>query len=273
MIPDLAVAARRLSAARRTHPYITGSDRTLSPGHACAARRKRPSHADGEIALRCRPRTPPSPQLGAEAAPIQIIACEAGTEWLRRGETAASLPDSDGHPMANTKGHESSIRRSRTLPSLCGGSQQRSGRTHTYIARIARQVRTTHAPLAAKGRPTRTPTWRFAVGHGRHQPRSSAQRQQPSRSPHERLEPSAPCGRESNRERVGPTPTRRVRRRRATHRFIGSNRIWPALPAALGASGPSFLQDVLESHAKPGVRMGGASGCGFLRYGMHVRPS
>jgi hypothetical protein len=173
----------------------------------------------------------------------------------------------------NTKGHESSIRRSRTLPSLCGGSQQRSGRTHTYIARIARQVRTTHAPLAAKGRPMRTPKWRFAVGHGRHQPRSLAQRQHPSRSPHERLEPSAPCGRESNRERVGPTPTRRVRRRRATHRFIGSNRIWPALPAALGASGPSFLQDVLESHAKPGVRMGGASGCGFLRYGMHVRPS
>ena len=110
MIPDLAVAARRLSAARRTHPYITRSDRTLSPGHACAARRKRPSHADGEIALRCRPRTPPSPQLGAEAAPIQIIACKGGTEWLRRGETAASLPDSDGHPMANTKGHESSIR-------------------------------------------------------------------------------------------------------------------------------------------------------------------
>jgi hypothetical protein len=98
-IPDLAVAARRFSAAQRTHPYITRSDRTLSPGHACAARRKRPSHADGEIALRCRPRTPPSPQLGAEAAPIQIIACEAGTEWLRRGETAAYLPDSDSHPM------------------------------------------------------------------------------------------------------------------------------------------------------------------------------
>jgi hypothetical protein len=100
MIPDLAVAARRLSAARRTHPYISRSDRTLSPGHACAARRKRPLHADGEIALRCRPRKPPSPQLGAEAAPIHIIACEAGTEWLRRGETAASQPDSDGHPMA-----------------------------------------------------------------------------------------------------------------------------------------------------------------------------
>jgi hypothetical protein len=73
MIPDLAVAARRLSAARWTHPYITRSDRTLSPGHACAARRKQPSHADTDMALRCRPRTPPSPQLGAEAAPIQII--------------------------------------------------------------------------------------------------------------------------------------------------------------------------------------------------------
>ena len=109
-IPDRAVAVRRFSAAQRTHPYITRSDRTLSPGHACAARRKRPSHADGEIALRCRPRTPPSPQLGAEAAPIQIIACEAGTEWLRRGETAAYLPHSEGHPMATTKSPESSIR-------------------------------------------------------------------------------------------------------------------------------------------------------------------
>ena len=29
---------------------------------------------------------------------------------LRRGETAAHSSDSDGHPMANTKGHESSIR-------------------------------------------------------------------------------------------------------------------------------------------------------------------
>jgi hypothetical protein len=77
-----------------------------------------------------------------------------------------------------------------TLPPLCGGSQQRSGRTHTFIARIARQVRTTHAPLAAKCRPMRTPKWRFAVGHGRHQPRSLAQRQHPSRSPHESLEPS-----------------------------------------------------------------------------------
>jgi len=99
-IPDLAVAARRLSAARRTRPHVSRSDRTPSPGHASAARRKEPSHADGEIALRCRQRTPPSPQLGAEAAPIQIIACEGGTEWLRRGESAAYLPDSDSRPMA-----------------------------------------------------------------------------------------------------------------------------------------------------------------------------
>ena len=74
MIPDLAAAVRRLSAARRTRPHVSRSDRTPSPGHACAARRKRPSHADGEIALRCRPRTPATPQLGAEAAPIRIIA-------------------------------------------------------------------------------------------------------------------------------------------------------------------------------------------------------
>ena len=101
-IPDLAAAVRRLSAARRTRPHVSRSERTPDPGHACGARRKGPSHADGEIALRCRPPTPPSPQLGTEAAPVHIIACEAGTEWLRRGESAAYLPDSDGHPMANT---------------------------------------------------------------------------------------------------------------------------------------------------------------------------
>ena len=101
-IPDLAVAARGLAAARRAHPHMYRSDRTPGPVCACAARRKGPSHADIEMALRCRPRTvtPPSPQLGGEAAPIQIIVCEGGTEWLRRGETAASLPDSDGRPMA-----------------------------------------------------------------------------------------------------------------------------------------------------------------------------
>ena len=102
-IPDLAAAVRRLSAARRTRPHVSRSERTPSPGQACAARRKGPSHADGEMALRCRPRTPPIPQLGTEAAPVHIIVCEDGTEWLRRGETAAYLPDSDGHPMATPR--------------------------------------------------------------------------------------------------------------------------------------------------------------------------
>jgi hypothetical protein len=74
MIPDLAVAARRLTASQRTHPHIYRSDRTPGPVCACAARRERPSHADTEMALRCRPRTPATPQLGGEAAPIQIIA-------------------------------------------------------------------------------------------------------------------------------------------------------------------------------------------------------
>jgi hypothetical protein len=74
MIPDLAAAVRRLSAAQRTHPHIYRSDRTPSPDHPCAARREGPSHADTDMALRCRPRTPPTPQLGAEAATIQITA-------------------------------------------------------------------------------------------------------------------------------------------------------------------------------------------------------
>ena len=48
MIPDLAVAARRLSASQRTHPHIYCSDRTPSPDNPCAARREGPSRADGE---------------------------------------------------------------------------------------------------------------------------------------------------------------------------------------------------------------------------------
>ena len=73
MIPDLAAAARRFSAAQRTHPHTYRSDRTPGPVCACASRREGPSHADIEMALRCRPRTPATPQLGGEAAPIQII--------------------------------------------------------------------------------------------------------------------------------------------------------------------------------------------------------
>ena len=144
-----------------------------------------------------------------------------------RGRNRVASPRRDGRIPAgfrrpsdgNTKRHESSIRRSQTLPPLRGGSQHRSGRTHTFIARIARQVRSAHAPLAAKGRLMRTPKWRFAVGHGRQQLRSLAERQHPSRSSHERLDPIAHCGRPSKRERVGPTPTRHTRQR--THRFIG----------------------------------------------------
>ena len=74
MIPDLAAAARWLSASQRMRPHIHRSDRTPGPVCACAARREGPSHADIEMALRYRPRTPATPQLGGEAAPIQIIA-------------------------------------------------------------------------------------------------------------------------------------------------------------------------------------------------------
>ena len=49
MIPDLATAAQRLSAAQRTHPHIPRSDRTSNPDCACAARREGPSqfHRNG----------------------------------------------------------------------------------------------------------------------------------------------------------------------------------------------------------------------------------
>jgi hypothetical protein len=154
----------------------------------------------------------------------------------------------------NTKGHESSIRRPRTLPSLCGGSQQRSGRTHTYIARIARQVRTTHAPLAANGRPMRTPTWRFAVGHGRHQPRSSAQRQRPSRSPHERLEPSGFAA-ESRPHTCRILKAIRWQPRRVTNRPSDDPGPCRCCASALSsaADAPAYIS--LGSHARSGLRM------------------
>ena len=74
MIPDLAAAARWLAAAEQMRRHTHRSDRTPGPVCACAARREGPSHADIEMALRCRPWTPATPQLGGEAAPIQIIA-------------------------------------------------------------------------------------------------------------------------------------------------------------------------------------------------------
>jgi len=221
MIPDLAAAVRRLSAARRTRPHVSRSERTPDPGHACAARCKGPSHADGEMALRCRPRTPPSPQLGGEAAPIQIIACEGGTEWLRRGESAAYLPDSDSRPMAtrsvmNRQSDDAGpCRRCAAALSIAADEP-----TYLSIGSHARSgLRMRRSPRGAV--PVRTSKWRFAVGHGRQQPRSLAERQHPSRSSHERPDPIAHCGRPSKRERVGPTPTRHTRQR--THRFIGVN--------------------------------------------------
>ena len=48
-----------------------------------------------------------------------------------------------------TKSPGLSTRGSRTLPPLHGGSQHRSGRTHIYHARIARQVWATHASATA----------------------------------------------------------------------------------------------------------------------------
>ena len=53
MIPDLAAAAQRLSAAQRTHLRIARSNRTPSPDHACTARREWPSqfHRNGASLL------------------------------------------------------------------------------------------------------------------------------------------------------------------------------------------------------------------------------
>lgn len=78
----------------------------------------------------------------------------------------------------------------RTLPPQRGRSQQRGGCSDLYVARIARQVRASHAPLAAKGHLIPTAKWLLAVAHGRLQSHSLAPRQHLPRSTPERLEVS-----------------------------------------------------------------------------------
>ena len=82
----------------------------------------------------------------------------------------------------------------RTLPPQRGRSQQRGGCSDLYVARIARQVRASHAPLAAKGHLIPTAKWLLAVAHGRLQSHSLAPRQHLPRSTPERLEASATAG-------------------------------------------------------------------------------
>jgi hypothetical protein len=76
----------------------------------------------------------------------------------------------------------------RTLPPQRGRSQQRGGCSDLYVARIARQVRASHAPLAAKGHLIPTAKWLLAVAHGRLRSHSLAPRQHLPRSKPERLE-------------------------------------------------------------------------------------
>ena len=96
----------------------------------------------------------------------------------------------------------------RTLPPQRGRSQQRGGCSDLYVARIARQVRASHAPLAAKGHLIPTAKWLLAVAHGRLRSHSLAPRQHLPRSTPERLESSATAGhnrfaRESGQLRCG----------------------------------------------------------------------
>ena len=173
---------------------------------------------------------------------------------LRRGETAADPSDSDGHPIANTKGHESSIRRSRTLPPLYGSSQLLGGRAHMYHARNARQIRATHAPLAAKGRPMRTAKWRYAVAHGRPRAHSLAQRQRLSTSSPARVEPSGFAAERRPHPCRIPTAirwqTRRVKDRQSDD--PGPCRRCAAA-RSIAADAPTYLS--LGSHARSGLRM------------------
>ena len=178
----------------------------------------------------------------------------AAYAWLRRRETAASLPNSDGRPMANTKRHESSIQRSRTLPSLCGGSQLLGGRAHMYHARIARQVRSAHAPLAAKGRPMRSSKWRFAVAHGRPRSHSLAQRQRPSTSSPARLEPSGFTAEVWPLIRRIPTAIQ-WQTRRVTNRPSEDPGPCRRCTAALSCSADAPTCITLGTHARSGPRM------------------
>ena len=123
-----------------------------------------------------------------------------------------------------------------------------------YHARNARQIRATHAPLAAKGRPMRTAKWRYAVAHGRPRAHSLAERQHPSGSSHKRQEPSGfaaerrphPCRiptairwqtrRVKDRQSEDPGPCRRC-----------------AAARSIAADAPTYLS--LGSHARSGLRM------------------
>ena len=100
----------------------------------------------------------------------------------------------------------------------------------------------------------RTPTWRFAVGHGRHQPRSSAQRQHPSRSPHERLEPSGFAA-ESRPHTCRILKAIRWQPRRVTNRPSDDPGPCRRCAAAhsIAADAPTHIS--LGSHARSGLRM------------------
>ena len=100
----------------------------------------------------------------------------------------------------------------------------------------------------------RTPKWRFAVGHGRHQPRSLAQRQRPSRSPHERLEPSGFAA--ERRPHTCRIPTAiQWQPRRVSSRQSDDPGPCRRCAAVLSSSADASAYISLGSHAKSGPPM------------------
>ena len=123
-----------------------------------------------------------------------------------------------------------------------------------YHARNARQIRATHAPLAAKGRPMRTAKWRYAVAHGRPRAHSLAERQCLSRSSSAREEPSGFAAERRPHTCRIPTAirwqTRRVKDRQSDD--PGPCRRCAAA-RSIAADAPTYVS--LGSHARSGLRM------------------
>ena len=109
-------------------------------------------------------------------------------------------------PTAIQWQHEESRIVNPMIPDFAAAARRLSAaqRMHPHTSRSDRTPSPVCACAARREGPSHaTSKWRFAVSHGRQQPRSLAERQHPSRSSHERPDPIAHCGRPSKRERVG----------------------------------------------------------------------
>ena len=140
MIPDLAAAAQRLSAAQQMHLRIARSDRTPSPDRACAARREWPSqlHRNGASLLATDATSPTASRRGSTRPDHRM---RGWNRVLLRAtiETRTDAAESNA-AHAPTKCHASANRVKPDLANATSGC--RHLRTFVYVgrARITRQT-------------------------------------------------------------------------------------------------------------------------------------